>query len=210
VFVDGYENFVNKSEKLDIAIAELKDFVKKLDGMGVKNAKIDLSIARGLAYYTGLVFEFKLINHPELGTAAGGGRYADLAGKFSKTKIIGVGAAIGFSRIFASMLENNQIDLTRFSNPVDVAVLVMGDNNVAYASNIVNVLRDENIAAVSYLDTDKKFKNRIEYADKMNVRYSMIVGDDEVAKQMVALKDMVTGNQQIVSLTDAIKIIKGI
>jgi len=210
VFVDGYENFVNKSEKLDIAIAELKDFVKKLDGMGVKNAKIDLSIARGLAYYTGLVFEFKLINHPELGTAAGGGRYADLAGKFSKTKIIGVGAAIGFSRIFASMLENNQIDLTRFSNPVDVAVLVMGDNNVAYASNIVNVLRDENIAAVSYLDTDKKFKNQIEYADKMNVRYSMIVGDDEVAKQMVALKDMVTGNQQIVSLTDAIKIIKGI
>lgn len=210
VFKDGYENFVNKSDKLDVAIIELKDFVKKLDGMGVKNAKIDLSIARGLAYYTGLVFEFKLINHPELGTAAGGGRYADLAGKFSKTKIIGVGAAIGFSRIFASMLENNQIDLTRFSNPVDVAVLVMGDNNVAYASNIVNVLRDENIAVVSYLDTDKKFKNQIEYADKMNVRYSMIVGDDEVAKQMVALKDMVTGDQQTVSLADAIKIIKGI
>ena len=64
------------------------------------------------------------------------------------------------------MLENNQIDLTKFENPIDVAVLVMGDNNVAYASNIVNVLRDENIAAVSYLDTDKKFKNQIEYADK--------------------------------------------
>lgn len=141
-----------------------------------------MSVTRGLAYYTGLVFEFKLINHPELGTAAGGGRYADLAGKFSKTKIIGVGAAIGFSRIFASMLENNQIDLTRFANPVDVAVLVMGDNNVAYATNVVNALRDSGVVAVSYLDTDKKFKNQIEYADKIGARFSMIIGDDEVAK----------------------------
>ena len=205
VFTAGYETFANKSEKLGAAIAELTDFMKLLDGMGVKNAKIDLSIARGLAYYTGLVFEFKLINHPELGTAAGGGRYADLAGKFSKTKIIGVGAAIGFSRIFASMLENNQIDLSRFANPVDVAVLVMGNNNVAYASRVVNALRDSGIVAVSYLDTDKKFKNQIEYADKIGARFSMIIGDDEVAKNVVALKNMESGNQETVSVADAIK-----
>ena len=209
VFSNGYESFVNKSEKLDAAIKELTDFMKVLDGMGVKNAIIDLSIARGLAYYTGLVFEFKLINHPELGTAAGGGRYADLAGKFSKTKIIGVGAAIGFSRIFASMLENNQIDLTRFANPIDVAVLVMGNNNVAYASQIVKALRDENIVAVSYLDTDKKFKNQIEYADKIGAWFAAIIGDDEVAKNVIALKDMVSGNQETLSVADAIKKIKG-
>jgi histidyl-tRNA synthetase len=201
VFVDGYKNLVNKSEKLDAAIAELTDFMSVLDGMGVKNAKIDLSIARGLAYYTGLVFEFKLTNHPELGTAAGGGRYADLAGKFSKTKIIGVGAAIGFSRIFASMLENNQIDLTMFSNPVDVAVLVMGNNNVAYASCVVNDLRNAGIATVSYLDTDKKFKNQIEYANKIGARFSIIIGDDEVANNLVALKNMAAGNQENVSVT---------
>ena len=205
VFTAGYETFANKSEKLDAAIAELTDFMKLLDGMGVKNAKIDLSVARGLAYYTGLVFEFKLINHPELGTAAGGGRYADLAGKFSKTKIIGVGAAIGFSRIFASMLENNQIDLTQFSNPMDVAVLVMGNNNVAYASRVVNALRDSGIVAVSYLDTDKKFKNQIEYADKIGARFAAIVGDDEVAKNVVALKNMETGNQETLSVADVIK-----
>ena len=79
---------------LDAAIAELNEFIKTLELFGVKNAYIDLSIARGLAYYTGLVFEFKSLKYPELGTVAGGGRYADLAGKFSKTKIIGVGAAI--------------------------------------------------------------------------------------------------------------------
>lgn len=208
VFSNGYESFVNKSEKLDAAIKELTDFMKVLDGMGVKNAIIDLSIARGLAYYTGLVFEFKLINHPELGTAAGGGRYADLAGKFSKTKIIGVGAAIGFSRIFASMLENNQIDLTRFANPIDVAVLVMGNENVSYASRVVNALRNAEIAAVAYLDTDKKFKNQIEYADKIGARFAAIVGETEVAKNMIALKNMKSGNQESLSLADAIKKIK--
>ena len=208
VFVDGYKGFVNKTEKLDAAIKELTDFIRVLDGMGVKNANIDLSITRGLAYYTGLVFEFKLINHPELGTAAGGGRYADLAGKFSKTKIIGVGAAIGFSRIFASMLENNQIDLTRFSNPIDVAVLVMGDENVAYASGVVNALRDAGIAAVSYLDTDKKFKNQIEYADKIAAKYSAIIGDNERAENVIALKDMISGNQESLSLADAVQKIK--
>ncbi len=208
VFVDGYEKFVNKSEKLDAAISELTDFMKLLDGMGVKNAQIDLSIARGLEYYTGLVFEFKLPQHPEFGTAAGGGRYENLASKFSKTKIVGVGAAIGFSRIFASMLENNQIDLSRFANPIDVAVLVMGNNNVAYASQIVNSLRENGIVAVSYLDTDKKFKNQIEYADKIGAKYSMIIGDDEVAKNVVALKDMVSGTQETLSLENAIKNIK--
>lgn len=208
VFTNGYTQFVNKSDKLDAAISELTGFMKVLEEMEVSNAKIDLSITRGLAYYTGLVFEFKLVNHPELGTAAGGGRYADLVGKFSKTKIIGVGAAIGFSRIFAAMLENNQIDLTRFENPIDVAVLVMGDNNVGYASRIVNALRAENIAAVSYLDTDKKFKNQIEYADKICARFSMIIGDNESENQLVALKNMQTGEQQSLSLADAIKLIK--
>ena len=208
VFTGGYADFVNKTDKLDAAIDELNKFMGVLAGMGVKNAKIDLSITRGLAYYTGLVFEFKLLNHPELGTAAGGGRYADLAGKFSKTKIIGVGAAIGFSRIFAAMLENDQIDLAEFLNPIDVAVLVMGDNNVAYASNIVNTLRDENIAAVSYLDTDKKFKNQIEYADKIKAKFSMIIGDNEVKNKVVAIKDMKSGDQQSLSLIDAIKKVK--
>ena len=208
VFTNGYEQFMNKSDKLDAAIAELTNFMQVLDSMNVKNAVIDLSIARGLAYYTGLVFEFKLLNHPELGTAAGGGRYADLAGKFSKTKIIGVGAAIGFSRIFAAMLENNQIDLSQFENPIDVAVLVMGDNNVGYASSVVNTLRDENIAAVSYLDTEKKFKNQIEYADKIKAKFSIIIGDDEVKNKVVAVKNMETGNQQSLSLTDAVNLIK--
>ncbi len=209
VFVNGYSGFLNKSDKLDLAIAELNDFMKVLELFGVKNAEIDLSITRGLAYYTGLVFEFKLLSHPELGTAAGGGRYADLAGKFSKTKIIGVGAAIGFSRIFVALMENGAIDLSRFESPVDVAVLCMGADNLAYSVSVLNAMRDNGIAAVAYLDSDKKFKNQIEYADKINAKYSMIIGESEVGNHVVSVKNMETGEQKTLAVADAIKMVKG-
>ena len=209
VFTNGYTDFVNKSDKLDAAIAELNEFIKTLVVFGVKNAEIDLSIARGLAYYTGLVFEFKLLNHPELGTAAGGGRYADLAGKFSKTKIIGVGAAIGFSRIFVALMESGAIDLTQFESPVDVSVLCMGNENMPYAVSVLNALRDANVAAVAYLDADKKFKNQIEYSDKINAKFSAIIGEDEVKNQTVSLKNMQTGEQQSLSVADVIKVALG-
>ena len=208
VFTNGYSAFLNKSDKLEAAIFELNEFIKTLEAFGVKNAEIDLSIARGLAYYTGLVFEFKSLKYPELGTVAGGGRYADLAGKFSKTKIIGVGAAIGFSRIFVALMEAGKIDLSQFENPVDVAVLCMGNENLAYAVSVLNAFRDEKVASVAYLDAEKKFKNQIEYADKIKAKFSVIIGEDEVKKQLVALKNMQTGEQLAVSVIDAIKIIK--
>ncbi|MBR4860150.1 MAG: ATP phosphoribosyltransferase regulatory subunit, partial [Alphaproteobacteria bacterium] len=191
------------------AVADLNDFMKTLELFGVKNAEIDLSITRGLAYYTGLVFEFKLLNHPELGTAAGGGRYADLAGKFSKTKIIGVGAAIGFSRIFVALMESGAIDLSQFEAPVDVAVLCMGNDNLSYAVSVLNAFRDANIASVAYMDADKKFKNQIEYADKIKTKFSAIIGESEKENQLVALKNMTTGNQQMLSVADAIKVVLG-
>lgn len=208
VFTRGYTEFTGRTPELDAAIDELTHFVGVLRDMGVNNAEIDLSIARGLAYYTGLVFEFKLINHPELGTAAGGGRYADLAGKFSKTKIIGVGAAIGFSRIFVALLDADQIDLTRFNAPIRAAVLVMGDENLAYASTVLNALRDNGIASVSYLDTNKKFKNQVEYADKIGAEYSIIIGESERAAGVVGVKNMQSGDQRAMNLDDLIKLLK--
>ena len=208
VFENGYTGVQGKSQELDAAIDELNDFMRKLEIMGVKNATIDLSVTRGLAYYTGLVFEFGLTDIPELGTVAGGGRYADLVGKFSKTKIIGVGAAIGFSRIFVALMESGKIDLAQFESSTDVAVLVMGDENMPYAMSVLNTLRDEKIPSVAYLDTDKKFKNQIEYADKIMAKFSMIIGEDEVKNNVVAVKDMATGDQQTLSLADAIKLVK--
>ena len=209
VFENGYAGLQNKTDALDAAIAEINNFMKTLDLMGVKNASIDLSVTRGLAYYTGLVFEFGLTDFPELGTVAGGGRYADLVGKFSKTKIIGVGAAIGFSRIFVALMESGKIDLSQFESAIDVTVLVMGDDNLPYAMSVLNTLLDEKIPSVAYLDTDKKFKSQIEYSDKIMAKYSIIIGEDEVKNKAVAVKDMKTGNQQTLSLADAIKLVRG-
>ena len=208
VFTNGYKRFVNKSDSLNLAIKELTDFMKVLKSFGVKNAEIDLSITRGLAYYTGLVFEFKLASYPELGTAAGGGRYANLAEKFSKTKIIGVGAAIGFSRIFVALLESGKINLANFEKPVVASVLPMGDSSVPFAMKVVSALRDKNIATVAYLDAEKKFKNQVEYADKIGARFSLIIGEDEVKSKEISVKNMATGKQEKMSLANAIKLLK--
>lgn len=208
VFINGYKGFVNKSGNLDAAIFELNNFMELLGQMGVKNAEIDLSVTRGLAYYTGIVFEFKLLSYPELGTAAGGGRYANLASKFSKTKIVGAGAAIGFSRIFVALMESGKIDLSQFENPIVAAVLPMGNSSVPFAVSVLNALRDENIATVAYLDAEKKFKNQIEYADKIMAKFSIIIGEDEVKSKLLTVKNMETGEQQKLSVADAVKLLK--
>ena len=208
VFASGYESFADKSDKLMLAVAEMKNLLETLLAMGIENAEIDVSIMRGHAYYTGVVFEFFLTDFLELGAVGGGGRYENLASKFSKTKIVGVGGSVGFSRLMVALMEDNKIDLSRFENNVDVAVLVMGNQNVSYAMNVVSTLRENGIVAVPYLDTEKKFKNQIEYADKIGAQFAAIIGDDEVANKVIALKDMKSGNQNSLSVEDVIKTIK--
>ncbi len=209
VFDNGYHSFAGKSADLDFAISELDNFIELLNAMGVKNAKIDLGIMRGHAYYTGVVFEFFLEKFPELGAIGGGGRYEDLASKFSKTKIIGVGAAVGFSRLMVALMDENKIDLSKFEQPIDVAVLCMGDKQVVYSMSVLGALRAAGIATVAYLDADKKFKNQIEYADKINAKYSAIIGEEEMQSNLVALKNMNTGEQNKMPVADVIKIVQG-
>jgi len=208
VFTKGYRSLLNKNDNLDSAIFEMDNFIKLLDSMGVKNAEIDVSIMRGHAYYTGIVFEFFSIDYPELPAVGGGGRYENLASKFSKTKIVGVGASVGVSRLLVALMEMGKIDLTPFEKPVRATVLVMGNENLPYALGVLNTLRDNNIPSTAYLDTDKKFKNQIEYADKIGAKYSVIIGEDEVKNKVVAVKDMETGQQQVLPLVEAIKIME--
>jgi histidyl-tRNA synthetase len=207
VFSDGYKRFADKSDKLLAAVNELDRFDEQLTAMGIENVEIDLAIMRGHAYYTGIVFEFFLADYPELGSVGGGGRYEDLTAKFSKTKIIGVGAAIGFSRMIVTLLDENKIDLTGFAEPIDAVVLTMGQENAVYSMSILSELRNNGIVAVPFLDTDKKLKNQMEFADKINCKYSIIIGENEVKNQVLTLKDMKNGNQTEEKLVDTIKII---
>ena len=208
VFSSGYRSFVGVSDALDSAIREMDDFMVLLDSMGVKNAQIDLGIMRGHAYYTGIVFEFFLDKFPELGAIGGGGRYEDLASKFSKTRIIGVGAAVGFSRLMVALMDENKIDLTPFMRPVRAAVLAMGAGQVPYAMRVVAALRANGITTVPYLDANKKFKNQIEFADKINADYSIIIGENERESEILAVKDMTAGTQQSLNLEQAINLLK--
>ena len=208
VFSSGYRSFVGVSDALDSAIREMDDFMVLLDSMGVKNAQIDLGIMRGHAYYTGIVFEFFLDKFPELGAIGGGGRYEDLASKFSKTRIIGVGAAVGFSRLMVALMDENKIDLTPFMRPVRAAVLAMGAGQVPYAMRVVAALRANGITTVPYLDANKKFKNQIEFADKINADYSIIIGENERESEILAVKDMSTGAQQNLNLEQTINLLK--
>ncbi|MBO7508974.1 MAG: histidine--tRNA ligase [Alphaproteobacteria bacterium] len=209
VFTNGYRSFAGKTAELDGAISEMDTFMNLLNAMGVKNAEIDVSIMRGHSYYTGIVFEFFSIDYPDLPAVGGGGRYENLVSKFSKTKIVGVGASIGVSRLLVALMESGKIDLSKFESSVDAIILVMGDNNLEYAMRVLNELRGAGVASLAYLDTDKKFKNQIEYADKIMAKYSVIIGEDEAKNNVVAVKDMATGDQRTLSVFDAIKLVRG-
>ena len=208
VFSNGYSSFVGRAEALDAAIKELDEFMVLLNSMGIKNAKIDLGIMRGHAYYTGIVFEFFLDNFPELGAIGGGGRYEDLASKFSKTKIIGVGAAVGFSRLMVALMDENRIDLSKFERPIKAAVLVMGGEQVAFSMSVLAALRNSGITAVPYLDVNKKFKNQIEFSDKIKADFSIIIGENEKNTNVLSVKNMQTGQQQTLGLEETINLLK--
>lgn len=206
VFKNGYQTLVGKSKELDLAIQELTDFMRLLKSMGLDKAVLNISTMRGLGYYDGIVYEAYSKTYPEIGSIGGGGRYGNLVSKFSKTAIIGSGYAIGTNRMLVTALD--RVDLSKYKTPVSVSVLVMGNAQVGFAMSVLAALRGENISAVPYLDTEKKFKNQMEFADKINSKFSIIIGEDEVKNQKLTVKNMKTGDQQNMTLSCAIEMLK--
>jgi len=206
VFSEGYKSLIGKASELDAAIAELDEFIALLSSMSIKNAKLNLATMRGLGYYDGIVYEAVSLTYPEIGSIGGGGRYGNLVSRFSKTSVIGSGYAIGTSRMLITALD--RVDLSEFETSVDVAVLVMGQEQAAYAMNVLSQLRNAGIVAVPYLDAEKKFKNQMEFADKIKCKFSLIIGEDEVKSQEITVKNMASGEQQKMNIQAAIKYIK--
>ncbi|MDR1207170.1 MAG: hypothetical protein LBK26_02035, partial [Rickettsiales bacterium] len=106
------------------------------------------------------------------------------------------------------LLESGAIDLSRFENAIDAAVLVMGRDQVPFAMSVCARLRDAGIVVVPYLDADKKFKNQMEFADKIMTRFSIIIGEDEVESEKLTVKNMKTGDQQSLSVSCLIDMLK--
>ena len=185
-------------------INELEFVINTLEAMNIdcNNYEIDLTIARGLDYYTGTVYETKLKDYPSIGSVCSGGRYDNLASYYTDKKLPGVGISIGLTRLFYQLREANIIKIDN-NSVADITVLPMTEN-YEYVYKYVNKLRSKNIKIdVVFLD---KFKQLIRYADRQNTPFVIIIGDDEVEKGTAILKDMRTGKQTEVTIDNVLDV----
>lgn len=190
-----------QNETYKEGVSELEKVLSLLDVMNVKNAKLNLSIIRGLDYYTGTVFEGRLKEFPAI-SIGGGGRYENLASYFSSSKMPGVGFGMGLTRLFVLLKELGKLEIGG-ENYSRLAIIPIGDTE-SFSFNMAAKLRAENVPCeVLY---SRSFKARMNAANKMGVPYIIVVGEDEVASGIFGVKNMQTGETVKVKLEE----IKGV
>ena len=212
--IDGTnQEIIEKLESLNIdnelfvcGLEELKFVYEDILSLGVSpdNIKINLSITRGLDYYTGSVFETFFKEYREIGSICSGGRYDSLANNFTKSKLPGVGMSIGLTRLFYQLQELNLVkgQQTNF----DCIIIPMK----GYEKNAVKLMKDlrsSSVRCMSYLEDDK-LKKKFNYADKLSVKYVIIIGQDEVEQNKFTLRNMENGNQELLELNQIIEKLK--
>ena len=186
---------------------ELKQVVTYVRAFGVpdSNFKVDLTIARGLDYYTGTVYETFLNKYREIGSVCSGGRYDNLAEFYTDRKLPGVGVSIGLTRLFYKLNELNAIDANK-KYMAKLLVLPMTEN-IEKVIEIGSTIREAEIPTEIYLE-DKKIKAKFKYADRLQIPYVAVIGDDEIANEKIALKDMRTGEQESLNIQEVIEKLK--
>ncbi|MGM9615765.1 MAG: histidine--tRNA ligase [Oscillospiraceae bacterium] len=193
---------------LDEGIAELKTVTGLLPGLGVPDDKweIDLTIARGLDYYTGTVYETVLLDHPEVGSVCSGGRYDNLAGYYTDKQLPGVGVSIGVTRLFYILQEQGLLNDEIATAPCDALVIPMGDDVLDFAVQSATALRAAGVRTQVYTEK-KKVKAKFAYADKLSIPFAVVIGGDEAAEGVVSLKNLTTGEQVKLPAAEAAAII---
>lgn len=188
-------------------IRELKQVFAYLDILGIPASayRFDISLARGLDYYTGPIFETKLPAHPHIGSLTGGGRYDTLIGMFTGKDMPSVGTTLGLDRIFTAMQQLNLLEDVKTSTQVLVANF--GDDTMQDALSLVKSLRENNVNTEFYPEP-AKMKKQFAYCDKKKIPYVCIIGETEKAAQKVSVKNMQTGEQHVVSLEELVFLLK--
>lgn len=206
--IAGLERYKGMDPLFDEGLAELKTVTRYLASFGVpeESFAIDLSIARGLDYYTGTVYETEMTAHPEIGSVCSGGRYDDLAGYYTDKKLPGVGISIGLTRLFYVLNEQGMLSDETVSAPADALVIPMTEE-LDYAIAAATALRDAGVRTQLYCE-QKKFKAKMSYADKLGIPYVILIGEDEIAENVVAVKNMQSGQQEKLSFSEAAALIK--
>ncbi len=198
-------------EVFNTGIEEIKTLINylRLFNIPENNFKIELSIARGLDYYTGTVYETNLVEHPELGSICSGGRYDNLTSYYSNQTMPGVGVSIGLTRLFDQLMQSGLLDRIKIDTSISKVLIVDADNcNFEYITNVANKVRESGINADIYYG-EKALKNKMKYANKLNIPFVIIVGENEKNNNQVTLKDMDTGEQIQSSIEEAISKIIG-
>ena len=200
--------YTGKNEMFDQGLAELKTVVGYLADFGVpaENFAVDLTIARGLDYYTGTVYETTLLDHPEIGSVCSGGRYDNLAEFYTDRQLPGVGISIGLTRLFYVLGEQGMLNPELPTAPADVLILPMTED-LSPAITLATALRQAGIRTQLHCE-QKKFKAKISYADKLGIPYVIFLGEDEISAGIVACKDMKSGEQTKLPVSETITRIK--
>ena len=198
------EGYTGRNEIFDLGLSELKAVAQNLSAFGVpeENFAVDLTIARGLDYYTGTVYETTLLDHPEIGSVCSGGRYDDLAGYYIEKKLPGVGISIGLTRLFYVLDEQGLLNPELPCAPADALVLPMGGEPAA-AIALAEALRQGGLKVQLYGE-QKKFKQKMSYADKLGVPFAVLLGEDELAAGKCSVKNMRTGEQVTLTPEEAV------
>ncbi len=196
-----------KNETFQLGLNELIKVIKYVRTFGIpeENFKVDLTIARGLDYYTGTVYETFLNQYREIGSICSGGRYENLAEFYTDKKLPGVGISIGLTRLFYKLNEMNLIKTNKKS--VAEVLIVPMIEDLTMPITIANDLRQQGINTEIFLN-DKKLKVKMKYADKLEIPFVIVVGEDEINSGIVKVKDMITGNEKECQIQNIVHLIR--
>ena len=198
------EGYRGRHELFDLGLDELNTVTRYLAAFGVPESHfaVDLTIARGLDYYTGTVYETTMLDHPEIGSICSGGRYDNLAEYYTDKQLPGVGISIGLTRLFFVLEDQGYLNDELNTAPADVLILPMSED-LAPAIALATQLRGAGIRTQIHAE-QKKFKQKIGYADKLAIPYAIFLGEDEINAGVAAVKDMKTGEQVKLTADEAI------
>ena len=206
--LQALEGYRGRHPLFDEGLDELTTVARYLAAFGVPedHFKVDLTIARGLDYYTGTVYETTMLDHPEIGSICSGGRFDNLAEYYTDKKLPGVGISIGLTRLFFVLEDQGYLNDQLNTAPADALILPMTED-LSAAIALATQLRSAGVRTQLYGE-QKKFKQKMSYADKLGVPYVIFLGEEEIASGVAAVKNMRTGEQVKVSPDEAVKLIQ--
>lgn len=205
--ISSLRNLNISNELFELGVNELEEVAKNINLFGVpfENYKIDLTIARGLDYYTGTVYETFLNKYRQLGSVCSGGRYDNLSEYYTDKKMPGVGISIGLTRLFFQLTDNKIIEAG--NRAISKVMIVSMVDDFSKSIEVATKLREKGINTQVYTDKTK-IKNQFKYANKLNIPYVIIIGEDEVRDNTVSLKNMETGEQVVMNIDEVIEKIR--